>query len=229
MARQPRKSPGVGHNSDALPDESAYRLGLAMFVLMTEEMDKLKERQKRLKKRTIEGAGIAIDDVKTMYSMRDQSLPEVVHWLKRKMHSLGSMLGVKFQLDFFKPNLEASEALKFKGMLSGCAGEPCSPPTTLDNEERNLWIEGHGLGADSRNQAQSEMSKEFTDGKDGDFSEGALKGRAAAKANKAKAKAIGLQAAQDFKDDQGGPTEEEKTFASQSEKADALRAEAGVG
>lgn len=208
MVKPTRASPGVGHNSGELPDQATYRMGLALYVLMQEETKRMKERHKRLTKRQIEGKSMAVEDIKLMFAKKDDSLTDIVHFIKRKMHSLGAMLGVKFQLDFFAPDPETSEAIRFKAMLAGCAGDPCQPPATLNPEERNLYIEGHSWGADARKSAQKEMADEFTKGEDGDFSEPALTSRAK---GKAKAKAVGLQAAADFAaDNPGAPTPEEQ-------------------
>lgn len=231
MARKPKFSPGVGHNSDQLPDQSEYRSALAMLVLIDEEKKKQNERHKRLRKRVCESKGIAQEDIKMMFSRRDDALSDVVHYLKRTAHSLGAMFGKNFQLDMFSPDPENAEAIRFKGMISGASGQSGQAPPTLDNTERNIWLEGHKQGADARAAAQKEMADEFTEGLDGDYSEGALSERATGKAQRNPAAVkIGMQAASDFDGDQLNmePTEDEVNFLSQSEKAQAARADAGI-
>lgn len=230
MARKPKVRGVFGDNSGALPDQSEYRQALAMFVLIQDEKKAMAERHKRLRKRVCEAKGIAQEDVAFMLKMKDDSLADIVRVIQRKAHSLGAMFGKTFQLDMFAPDPEAGEAIRLKGTLSGVSGESAVPPPTLNNEERNIWLEGHQQGADAREATVKEMSAEFTEGHDGDFSEPALKDRALAAANKKKAKQVGLQAAQDFADDQGGPTADETNVVppSQSQRAEQARQEAGI-
>lgn len=238
MARK-SKPAGPGHNSDALADQTDYRSALAMFVLIDQEKKSMNARHVRLRKRVCESKGIAQEDIKMMFKLKDEPLSDIVHHIKRKAHALGAMFGKAFQLDMFAPDPENGEALCLKGTLAGVSGDSAAPPPTLTPEERNIWLEGHHLGAKSREATILEMSAEFTEGEDGDYSESALTKRA-----KGKAKAVGLQAAKDFADDNpgvGGPTPEEQTFEaseeelaaqkprqSQSERAAAKRAEAKI-
>lgn len=242
MAKAPkRKVAGIGDNSDALPDQGEYRSALAMFVLLAEEKKAMSARHVKLRKRVCESKGIAQADVKVMLEMKDDSLADIVHRIKRMATALGTMFGKTFQLDMFTPDPEQSEAVRLKGMLSGVSGEPAQAPPTLTNEQRNIWLEGHRDGADAREATIKEMSDEFTDGQENDYSDAALKTRAG---RKAKSKAVGLQAAADFDADQQSliPTPEETAFSeaqpdelaaqrlrrSQSEKAEDARKAAGI-
>lgn len=242
MAKAPKKKVGIGHNgSDALPDQTEYRSALAMFVLLDQEKKNMNARHVRLRKRVCESKGIAQDDVKVMFKMKDEPLHDIVFYIKRRATALGAMFGKTFQLDMFAPDPEASEAIRLKGMLTGVSGEPAQAPPTLNNEERNVWLEGHRDGADAREATIKEMSDEFTEGQENDYSDAALKTRAG---RKAKSKAVGLQAAADFDADQQSliPTSEETAFSeaqpdelaaqrlrrSQSEKAEDARKAAGI-
>lgn len=244
MPRKSKLSATIGDNSGDLPDQALYRSALALFVLIEAEKVAMRARHVRLRKRVCESKGIAQEDIGRMFKMKDMALSEIVQYLKRQSQALGAMFGRSFQLDMFAPDPEAMDAIRLKGILSGVSAESAVPPATLTNPERNVWLEGHAQGADARESTIKEMSAEFTDGKDGDFSDPALKTRAK---NKATAKNVGLKAAEDFEADQAaaglpGPTESETGFTeagaeelaaqkprAQSAKADADLADAGIG
>lgn len=198
MAKPPTGK--IGHNSgQTLPDQKHYRTGLALYVRMDEEKKAMAQRHKRLKKRLIEGAGVAVEDVDRMFKMKDAPQSEVESWLKRQIHALGAVFGLRPQGDLFSGDPIVLDAIRFRGLNAGIEGKDGVPPPTLDTNEKKAWMEGWHDGIDARKGVITEMQKEFDEGgDDADHSEGALQTRAAA--------AVGAQAAADFaKDNPGVP------------------------
>lgn len=195
MARAPAS---IGHNSGDLPDPKDYRAGLALHVLMDAEKKRMQARHKRLNSKMIEGKGMAVEDIKTMFSMKDSPVQDVRRWLERKAHSLGSMFGVRVQIDLFAVDEERLRAIRFKGMIAGCEGKDPTPPPTFDATEKQSWMEGWHDGLDARKAASEEMQKEFLEG-DPDAE---LDHTPEALAERAKNTAgVGDKAAKDFRED----------------------------
>lgn len=154
-----KKSPGIGSNGP-LPELSDIRNALATEVLFRERKQLLNEQHKRAKKGFGE-KGIQVEDINSLYSLKDFNEAEVEEHFRRKLHTIGAVFTTFTQPDLFKPKLSAPSkqaAFRHLGLMSGLEGKPAIAPPTAVGDDLNQWLEGHTEGADSREAASNEVA-----------------------------------------------------------------------
>lgn len=162
MSKPPRKSPGIGHNGD-LADPAAIRKALAVEILDQELADKLRERRKKHRK-AAEGQTVNLAQLDALFRKRKDPITTILSDIKATMHYAGAIFApLKKQFDLFiegSASVENQHAAHQAGLFAGLNGESPKPPPNLAGEDIQLWMEGHALGAGSRNEAEKEAKAE---------------------------------------------------------------------
>lgn len=209
MAKTPRKSPGIGHNSEI--DSANVLKALATEILDQKEMDRVRERRKRNRKRA-EANGVPLSHLDRLYSMRDAPLSEVENFFRQAWGVMAAFFKpLRDQYDLFQPKPEAPErqaAARHAGLMAGVSGAECKAPVNLSGDDQVEWTAGWHEGNDSYKDANKELAdvlaEALQNASEGKVTDGTGKkgGKAGAKAAAAaEAQRVAKQAAADFKAD----------------------------
>ena len=153
-----RASPSVGHGEN-LPDAQTYLKALALENQMQEKVKALREKHKQVRK-AIEGSGVNLDDLKTLYKLKDSSDTEIETWFRRKWGALSAFFGgvrAKFGDDLFAGYAEPDghrEGWVHRGRMAGVTGAEAAPPKGVTTEEIGWWMEGFHEGNDAHEGAK---------------------------------------------------------------------------
>lgn len=200
MAKPPKKSPGVGHNS--LASHEAINLALAKQFLMDQEMDSLKEKHKRARA-GFEGTGVILGQIDKIKKLAGQPVAAIEKQFREDFHYAGAMYPDLYeQFDIFAPKAEAPErraAHYHVGKMSALRGEPNTPPPGVTGDDLQRWQKGYNDHLPLFEKAKAEILAEaIENAENGKVTDGT--GGKAARA----ARAVRTQAAADFKADNPG-------------------------
>lgn len=163
-----RASPSVGHG-DNLPEASTYLRALALELQMQEKVKTLREQHKQVRK-AIEGSGVALEDLTTLYKLRDKSETEIEGWFRRKWGALSAYFGglrERFGDDLFArtygPHDEHRQAWVHRGRMTGVSGLPAEPPKGSNAEEIQWWLSGWHEGNDAHEAAKPVLADILAD------------------------------------------------------------------
>jgi hypothetical protein len=216
-----RASPSVGHGENT-PDASAYLKALALEVGMQKRKDDLREKHKRVRA-AIEGSGVVLKDLDTLYKKRNDSPEEIEGWLRRQFAAFSSLFVGLRRYDFLTERDQADrmDSRRMAGRLAGIVTddeESAKPPAGLIEDELQAWTEGFQEGAAARSAAEpvladilAEALKNADEGKVTDGTGKTPVGRGLSKAARARAQVemVRSQAEADFEADK--PTSDETT------------------
>lgn len=206
MAKTPRKSPGIGHNSEI--DSGNVLRALATEILDQKAMEEIRERRKRNRKRA-EGNGVPLAHLDRLYRMRDEPLSEVENFFRQSWAVMSAFFKpLREQYDLFAPKPEAPErqaAARHAGLMAGVAGLECKPPPNLSGDDQVEWTSGWHEGNEAFKGANKELADVLADALKnaaaGKVTDGTGKAPKGGKAAKDKAAEVNAQAAADFKAD----------------------------
>src|ERR1700685_1417446 len=213
MAR--RASPSVGHG-DNLPPPEAYLRALALELQMVAKKKALNEQHKRIRT-AIESSGVVVDDLKTMFAMREKSVSEIEQWFRRKYGALSAQFGglkAKFGEDLFSGYAEPDgqqHTWIHRGRMVGVSGGDPIPPKGITTEESNWWMSGYHEGSDAFTAAKPVLADILAEALetadeggvvDGTTTSDVGKKTAAKRARKGRARLVADQAAADFAADE---------------------------
>lgn len=219
-----RASPAVG-NGDHLPDPEVYLRALALELQMQAKVKALRDQHKKARK-AIESSGVRLDDLKTMYALRESSDAEVEQWLRRKWSALSAAFGglkTKFGDGLFDGYVDTSgveQSYRHKGRMHGVAGEAAVPPKGITTDEVQWWMEGWNQGNDAHTAAKPVLADILAEAletaDEGGVVDGTTTSDIGKKTRRKRSKAAQMvadQAAEDFRNDNPpGPTADEQAF-----------------
>lgn len=152
-----RASPSVGHGENT-PDASAYLKALALEVGMQKRKADLREKHKRVRA-AIEGSGVVLKDLDTLYKKRDDSPEEIEGFLRRQFAAFSSLFVGLRRYEFLteRGEVDRLESRRLTGRLAGIVAEDdenARPPAGLIEDELQAWTEGFQEGAAARSAAE---------------------------------------------------------------------------
>lgn len=162
MAKNPRKSPGVGRGENLAGDDAILK-ALAVEVLDQEAAAKVKEMRKRHRSGA-EKNGISLGDLDMLYKRREDPVQTILGDIKRMIHYMGAIFKpVRTQYDMFvtaSESIDTQHAAALAGRMAGITGKPPRPPPNLVGEDAQIWLDSHSTAAKARREAEGERKAE---------------------------------------------------------------------